>query len=60
MVMPNKRTTSHTAKKIKNRVLAIAAAPAAMPVKPNIPAIIAITRKMNDHRNITFVLVSND
>jgi hypothetical protein len=35
--------------KIKNRVLAIPAAPAAMPVNPNIAAIIAITRKIADH-----------
>lgn len=37
---------------IKNRTLAIDAAPAAIPPKPKIAAIIAITRKVIDQRNI--------
>jgi len=37
---------------MKNNVLAIPAAPAAMPVNPNIAAIIAITRKIADHLNM--------
>lgn len=41
-------------RKMKKRILAIEAAPSAMPVKPNTPAIIATTRKMNDQRNIMF------
>jgi hypothetical protein len=41
-------------RKIKKRTFAIAAAPAAMPVKPNTAAIIAIIRKRNDQRNILF------
>ena len=42
---------------MKNRILAIEEAPKAMPVKPNTPAIIATTRKMNDQRNIMFGLM---
>jgi len=37
---------------MKNKVLAIPTAPAAMPVKPNIPAIIAITRNIAAHLSI--------
>jgi hypothetical protein len=44
--------------KIKNIVFAIAAAPAAMPVKPNIPAIIATTKNINVHFNIKNVFGS--
>ena len=44
---------------MKNSILAISAAPAAIPVKPNIAATIAITRKRNDHRNIYTDLVNN-
>ena len=38
--------------KIKNKTLAIPAAPAAIPPKPNIPAIIARIIKITVHRNI--------
>jgi hypothetical protein len=38
--------------KMKNNILAIDAAAPAMPVKPNIPATIAMIRNMNDHFNI--------
>ena len=38
--------------KMKNRTLAIAAAPAAIPVKPNMPATIAITKKIAAHLSI--------
>jgi len=41
--------------KMKNRTLAIEAAPAAMPKKPSAPAIIAMMRKINVQRNIGFV-----
>jgi hypothetical protein len=41
--------------KMKNRTLAIEAAPAAIPKKPNAPAIIATTRKINVQRNISFI-----
>lgn len=52
-------TINHTDIKMKKRIFAIAAAPSAMPVKPSIPAIMAITRKRNDQRNISIVLVNN-
>ena len=52
MVMPNMSTISHTEIKMKNSTFAIAAAPSAMPVKPSIPAIIAIIKKRNDQRSI--------
>jgi hypothetical protein len=38
--------------KIKNKIFAIPAAPAAMPPNPNIAAIIATTRKIIVQRNI--------
>lgn len=38
--------------KIKNKTLAIEAAPAAIPVKPNMAAIIAITMKITAHLSI--------
>ncbi len=56
MVTPKISITTQNPRKIKNRILAIEAAPAAMPVKPNTPAIIATTRKRNDQRNIYFSL----
>ena len=37
---------------MKNKILAIPADPAAIPPKPNIPAIIAITRNINVHLSI--------
>ena len=52
IVMPKMSTINHTDIKMKKSILAIAAAPSAIPVKPNIPAIIAIIRKRNDQRNI--------
>ena len=39
-------------KKIKKIIFAIPAAPAAMPPKPNMAAMIAITRKIRVQRNI--------
>jgi len=41
--------------KMKNKILAMEAAPAAIPKKPKIPAMIAITRKITVQRNICFV-----
>ncbi len=47
--------------KIKNSILAIPAAPAAIPVKPKRPATIATTKKINVQRNMCLVLsVSNN
>ncbi len=45
------------ARKMKNRIFAIEAAPAAIPVNPKTPAIIATTRKTNDQRNIMLNLM---
>jgi hypothetical protein len=59
MVMPRTRIISHIEIKTKNKIFAISAAPDAMLVKPSTPAIIAITKKMNDHFNIMFVLKVN-
>ena len=42
-------------KKIKKMTLATDAAPAAMPVKPKIAAMIAIIKKIADHFNIVSV-----
>ena len=39
-------------RKIKNKIFAIEAAPAAIPPKPNIAAIIATTKNMTVQRNI--------
>lgn len=48
----NDKTTN--TRKIKNITFAMDAAPAAIPVKPNIAAIIAITIKMIVQRNIGY------
>ena len=50
--LPTKETKNNT-KKIKNKTLAIEAAPAAMPPKPKIAAIIATTKNVIDQRIIT-------
>ena len=42
-------------KKIKNRIFAIPAAPAAIPPKPKIPAMMAITTNKRVQRNILLV-----
>ena len=52
--------TTQIPRNIKNRIFAIEAAPAAMPVKPNTAATIAITRKRNDQRNIVIDLSLNN
>jgi hypothetical protein len=52
MLAPNKMAMTNNAKKIKNNTLAISAAPSAIPPNPNIAAIIAITKKITDQRNI--------
>ncbi len=43
---------TNNTKKIKNRILAIEAAPEAIPPKPKMAATIAITRKITVQRNI--------
>ncbi len=46
-------------RKIKNNTFAIEAAPAAIPVKPNTAAIIAITKKITAYLSITKFLVKH-
>ena len=51
-VRPRIREIRNSTIKIKNNTFAIPAAPAAIPPKPNTPAMIAIMRKITVHRNI--------
>ena len=44
--------TRKKTRKIKNKIFAIPAVPAAIPAKPNTPAIIAIIKKITAQRNI--------
>jgi hypothetical protein len=53
---PNIKVSTSRTTKIKNKTFAIPAALEAIPVKPNKPAIIAITRKINAQRNISYFL----
>ena len=46
-------------RKIKNKILAIPAAPAAIPPKPKMAAMIATIKKITVQRNITFDLKVN-
>ena len=46
---PSNKTKTNNTRKIKNKTLATAAAPAAIPVKPKTAAIIAITKNMAAH-----------
>jgi hypothetical protein len=47
LAMPNIIKSKNMAKNTMKRIFAILAAVAAMPVKPNIAAMIAITKKLN-------------
>jgi hypothetical protein len=49
---PKMTTIRNRTRKIKNNILAIEAAPAAIPVKPKIAAIIAIIKKIAAHLSI--------
>jgi hypothetical protein len=49
---PAIKATTNNTKNTKNNILAIDAAPAAIPVNPKRAAIKATTRKISDHRNI--------
>lgn len=51
------RTRRNKTIKIKNNTLAIAAAPEAIPVNPNIAATMAIIKNVADHFNITLVFL---
>jgi len=53
---PPTNTTSHRAMNTKNKNFAMPAAVPAIPVKPNIPATTAISRKAKDHFNISYPL----
>lgn len=53
--VPAIKATTNSTKKTKNKIFAIEAAPAAMPVNPKRAATNAITRKMSDQRNIVLV-----
>ncbi len=50
---PIKARTNNT-RKTKNKIFAILAAPAAIPVNPNSAAIKAITKNITDQRNIIY------
>ncbi len=52
---PNTSVNTNNTRKMKNRALAIEAAPSAMPPKPNIAATIATTKNVTDQRNMIFV-----
>jgi hypothetical protein len=52
LVLPRINDKRNSTIKIKNRILAIPAAPAAMPPNPKIAAIIATTKKITVQRNI--------
>ena len=53
-VSPSIKLITTSTIKIKNMVLAIDAAPAAIPLKPNMAAMIAITKKIAVHFNMMF------
>ena len=57
MEPPTISEITNSTRKIKNRILAIPAALAAMPVNPNSPAIKATTKNINDQRNIASVFL---
>jgi len=50
---PNNMVIMKSARNIKNKIFAIEAAPSAIPPKPKMAAMIAITKKITDHRNIS-------
>ena len=54
---PNKMAIIKSARKIKNNTLAMEAAPSAIPPNPKIAAIIAITKKITDQRNIVLLFI---
>ena len=54
---PNMSETRNRTMKMKNKILAIPAAPAATPPNPKIAAMMATTRKITVQRNIILGLV---
>ena len=59
VLLPKRRLRMNSTKKIKNKIFAIPAAPAAIPPKPKMAAIIATIKKITVQRNITFNLKVN-
>ena len=55
MAPPKASTTTKRTTKIKKSTLAMEAAPAAIPPKPNIAAMIAMTKNIAAQRNITLL-----
>jgi hypothetical protein len=53
--LPNIKLSTNNTKKIKNKILAIPAAPAATPPKPNMAAMMATIRKITVQRNIGLI-----
>ncbi|RAJ79261.1 hypothetical protein CLV59_106322 [Chitinophaga dinghuensis] len=53
LIAPAIKEITNITRKIKNRIFAMDAAPAAIPVKPKIAATIATTKKINVQRNIS-------
>jgi hypothetical protein len=53
IIAPKISTITNPARKIKNRIFAIPAAPSAIPENPKIAATIAINKNVADHFNIT-------
>jgi hypothetical protein len=59
VLLPKIRLRIKSTRKIKNKIFAILAAPAAIPPKPKMAAMIATIRKITVQRNITFNLKVN-
>ncbi len=52
VLLPKSKLRTNSTKKTKNKILAIPAAPAAIPPNPNIAAMMATIKKMTVQRNI--------
>ncbi len=57
---PNTKVSKNNTRKIKNNILAIDAAPAAIPVNPNIAAMMAITKNIMAHLSIINIFSDTD
>jgi hypothetical protein len=55
LLLPKNNEMIKSTMKIKNNILAIPAALAAIPKKPKMPAIIAITRKISVHLSMSLI-----
>jgi len=51
-LLPKSKLNTNSTKKIKNKIFAIPAAPAAIPPKPKIAAMMATIKKITVQRNI--------